>query len=128
MNPQLDPSLKNDFLLDPTVIYLNHGSYGATPRPVFDCYQKWQRELEAQPTEFLGRRANTLLNESRDALAKYLGTTGEKLAYVTNATFGINVVAHSLSLSSEDEVLTTDHEYGAMDYTWQLLSQRTGFK
>jgi isopenicillin-N epimerase len=128
MNSTTKYSLKEQFLLDPSVVYLNHGSFGATPQPVFDCYQNWQRELEKQPTEFLGRRANGLLAESRKALAQYLGTTGEKLAYVVNATYGINVVARSLSLSSGDEVLATDHEYGAMDYTWQFLSQRHGFK
>ncbi len=60
--------LSNDFLLDPGIHFLNHGSFGACPRPVFDVYQRWQRELEAQPVEFLGRRVGDLLQESRAAL------------------------------------------------------------
>lgn len=61
------------FLLDPEIVFLNHGSFGATPRPVFDVYQAWQRELERQPVEFLGRRTTDLMAESRAALAKVLG-------------------------------------------------------
>lgn len=127
MNGSFAASLRADFLLDPNVIYLNHGSFGATPRPVFDCYQHWQRVLEYQPTEFLGRRAPTLLKESRTALAAYLGTAPENLAYVTNATAGLNIVARGLALGPGDEVLTTDHEYGALDRTWRFLAGKHGF-
>ena len=62
-------TLKEYFLLDPTVTFLNHGSFGATPKPVFDEYQRWQRELENQPVEFLGRRFTGLMAQSRAALA-----------------------------------------------------------
>ena len=128
MNANIDNPLKNQFLLNPSVIYLNHGSFGATPRPVFDCYQKWQYDLESQPTEFLGRRANNLLEHSRGILAGYLGTSSANLAYVTNATTGVNIIARGLSLSSGDEVLATNHEYGALDRTWRFLSLKQGFK
>lgn len=121
-------SLRGQFLLDPQVIYLNHGSFGATPRPVFESYQRWQRELELQPTEFLGRRAGALLEHSREALAAYLGTTVANLAYVANATTGLNIIARSLSLTAGDEVLATNHEYGALDKTWSFLAQKQGFK
>jgi isopenicillin-N epimerase len=121
-------SLQSLFLLDPQVIYLNHGSFGATPRPVFESYQRWQRELELQPTEFLGRRAPELLRRSREALGQYLGTTADNLSYVTNATTGLNIIARSLALGPGDEVLTTDHEYGALDRTWKFLAQRQGYK
>src|SRR5512143_4145739 len=112
------PNLRAQFLLDPQVVFLNHGSFGATPRPVFESYQRWQRELENQPTEFFGRRAGGLLAQSRQALAADLGTTDANLAYATNTTTGLNVVARSLALSPGDEVLATDHEYGALDRTW----------
>jgi isopenicillin-N epimerase len=119
--------LEKYFLLDPEVIFLNHGSFGATPEPVFREYQRWQRELESQPVEFLGRRAPELLAESRLALAQYFGVAADDLVYVINATTGINIVARSLKLGPGDEVLTTNHEYGACDRTWRFLSRKRGF-
>jgi isopenicillin-N epimerase len=121
-------SLRSEFLLDPDIIFLNHGSFGATPRPVFESYQRWQRVLEREPVDFLGRKATELLRESRTVLADYLGAQVDNLVYVTNATTGINIVAHSIDLNPGDEVLSTDHEYGAMDRTWRFLSRKRGFK
>ncbi len=120
--------MKEYFLLDPDIIFLNHGSFGATPRPVFESYQRWQCELERQPVEFLGRRSDELLNAAREKLAAYLGTSRDNLVFVTNATMGINILARSLELGPTDEVLASDHEYGALDRTWKFLSQRSGFK
>src|SRR5512140_269058 len=109
------PVSKEDFLLDPNVIFLNHGSFGACPKPVFDSYQRWQRELERQPVEFLGRRFNDLMREARTTLADFVGADADEITYVTNATVGLNTVARSLDLHPGDEVLSTDHEYGALD-------------
>src|SRR5512142_193577 len=109
--------LETEFLLDPAVCFLNHGSFGATPRPVFDEYQRWQRELERQPVEFLGRRHNELMRASRAALAGYFRTEADNLVYTQNVTIAINIVARSLSLGAGDEVLASDHEYGACDRT-----------
>lgn len=120
--------LKKEFLLNPDITFLNHGSFGATPRPVFEEYRRWQRELEYQPVEFLGRRVNDLLADSRAVLADYLKTARDNLVYVTNATTGLNIVARSLNLGKDDDVLTSDHEYGALDRTWQFLSLKCGFK
>ncbi len=120
-------NLRKDFLLDPTVTFLNHGSFGATPKPVFKEYQRWQRELELQPVEFLGRRYTDLMYASREALANYLSTRAENLVYVQNATIGLNIVARSLELKAGDEVLSTNHEYGALDRTWRFLSKERGF-
>lgn len=119
--------LRNQFLLDPTVTFLNHGSFGATPRPVFREYQRWQRELERQPVEFLGRRHNDLMKSARTALAEYLGTQAENVIFAQNVTIALNIVARSLSLGPGDEVLATDHEYGALDRTWRFLSKECGF-
>jgi isopenicillin-N epimerase len=119
--------IKNQFLLDPDVIFLNHASFGAVPKPVFEAYQSWQRELERQPVEFLGRRAPDLMAESRAVLAEYLGTQRDDLVYVTNATMGVNILARALKLGPGDEVLATDHEYGACERTWRFLSQKSGF-
>jgi len=121
-------TLRKQFLLDPDIVFLNHGSFGATPLPVFENFQYWQRELERQPVEFLGRRAAPLLSESRQELASYLGTAADNLVYVTNATHGLNIVARSLRLHAGDEVLTSDHEYGALDRTWRFLALKQGFK
>src|SRR5258706_2642745 len=121
-------TLRKHFLLDPSVTFLNHGSFGATPKPVFREYQRWQRELERQPVEFLGRRFTQLLAESRAELGKYLGTHADNLIYTQNVTISLNIVARSLELGTGDEVLTTDHEYGAIDRTWRFLSSERGFK
>jgi isopenicillin-N epimerase len=120
--------MRDLFLLDPDVIFLNHGSFGACPKPVFDEYQRWQRELERQPVEFLGRRFNGLMQAARSALGDYLGADADDLVYVTNATVGLNIVARSLELRPGDEVLSTDHEYGALDRTWRFLCGKHGAK
>ncbi len=111
----------------PGVHFLNHGSFGACPRPVFERYLAWQRELEAQPVEFVGRRLPGLLAASRARLAEYLGVAADDVVYVPNATHGVNIVARSLRLAAGDEVLSTDHEYGACDRTWRFLAGKHGF-
>lgn len=117
---------KDLFLLDPEVVFLNHGSFGATPRPVFEQYQTWQRELERQPVEFLGRRFAGLLREARSVLAAHVRTAAGNLVYVPNATTALNILARSLRLNPGDEILTTDHEYGAIDRMWRFLCGQTG--
>ena len=114
------------FLLRRGTAYLNHGSYGACPRPVFEVYQAWQRDLESQPVEFLGRRLDGLLADARTRLAQYLGTRGDNIVFVPNATHGMNIVARSLHLEPGDEVLGTDHEYGAVERTWRFVCAPRG--
>ncbi|MEZ0396978.1 MAG: aminotransferase class V-fold PLP-dependent enzyme [Anaerolineales bacterium] len=120
-------ALKPHFLLDPKVTFLNHGSFGATPRPVFRAYQRWQRQLERQPVEFLGRRFAALMRLARQALGEYLGAAADDLVYTTNVTVALNIVARSLDLGPGDEVLASDHEYGALDRTWRFLAHERGF-
>lgn len=120
-------SIKEQFLLDPKVVFLNHGSFGATPRPVFEAYQRWQRELERQPVEFLGRRHDELMRKARSSLAEYLHTEADDVVYTQNVTIAVNIVARSLELGRGDEVLTSDQEYGACDRTWRFLSKERGF-
>src|SRR5690348_165616 len=124
------PVAKEEFLIRPDLTFLNHGSFGACPRPVFEVYQEWQRRLEADPVEFLGRRLDDLLREAREPLAAYVGTQTDQIVYVQNATLGFNIVARSLMLTLEsgDEVLATDHEYGAADRTWRFLCTQYGVK
>jgi len=121
-------SLKSYFQLDPTIHFLNHGSFGATPISVFEEYQNWQRRLENQPVLFLGRELDSYLKESRQALGNYLNADADDLVYVPNATHGINIIAHSLDLKPDDEILSTDHEYGACDYTWDFICNRANAK
>jgi isopenicillin-N epimerase len=119
--------LREPFLLDPSVVYLNHGAYGATPRPVFESYQRWQRELEREPVDFLSRKATERLAHSRARLAQLLGTERDNLVYVNNGTVGLNIVAHSLRLGAGDELLTTDHEHGGIDRLFRYMEGKLGF-
>jgi isopenicillin-N epimerase len=122
------PELAGQFLLDDDVVFLNHGSFGACPRPVFETYQHWQRELERDPVHFLGRRVHDLMLESRKELAAYLHVPVEQLVFVPNATYGINVIARSLDLQPGDEILTTNQEYGAVNNTWHFNFDKRGVK
>ena len=118
--------MRDIFMLRPGITYLNHGSFGACPRPVFEHYQAWQRELEAQPVEFLGRRFAGLMRSARQSLGAFLDADADDLVFVPNATTGLNAVARSLRLAPGDEVLATDHEYGALDRTWTFMCERAG--
>lgn len=118
--------MRDLFLIDPNITFLNHGSFGACPAEVFAVYQDWQRQLEWQPVEFIARRSESLLRTARESIGAYLQTDPANLIFVPNATAGVNVVARSLNLQRGDQILTTDHEYGACDYTWTFIAQRVG--
>ncbi len=122
-----DGSLKQYFLLDPDITYLNHAAYGATPRPVFESFQRWQLELERQPVDFLSRNFTGLLAQARSVLADYVGTERDNLVYVANGTTGLNIVARSLPAGPGDEVLTSDHEHGGIDRLFRFASAKLGF-
>ena len=104
------------FLLRPDVTFLNHGSFGACPRPVFEEYQRWQLQLESQPVAFLdpARGLSGWMRDARTAMAAILGTAPDNIVGLTNATYALNIVAQSLDLQPGDEILTTDHEYAAL--------------
>ncbi len=122
----MSPEIKDLFLLNPRITFLNHGSFGACPRPVFEAYQAWQFILEHQPVEFLGRRAHELLAGSRQVLADFLNVRADDLVYFPNPTTAINMVARNLAIGPGDEILTTNHEYGAMDRTWDYICRQRG--
>jgi len=122
----MNGDLKSLFLLDPSIHFLNHGSFGACPKQVFEVYQTWQRRLESQPVLFLGRELQTFDCEARKVLGSYLCVSGDDLVFVPNATQGVNVIARSLAFTPGDEILTTNHEYGACEYTWEFVCQKTG--
>jgi isopenicillin-N epimerase len=125
--PHMD-GIRSQFQLRSDIKFLNHGSFGACPIPVFEVYQAWQRELELQPVEFLGRRITTLMAEARQALGDYLQVPAENVVYFTNPTTAFNMAARSLDLTPGDTILATDHEYGAMDRTWHFITKHTGSK
>jgi isopenicillin-N epimerase len=122
----LNTDLAQYCLIRDGVIFLNHGSYGACPRPVFEQYQRWQLALEQQPVEFIGRKFLDYLLAARTALAAELGTDPDNIVDVLNATEGLNIVIQSLDLKPGDEVLMSDHEYGALEKTWTYVARRTG--
>ena len=118
--------LKHLFLLRPEVTFFNHGSFGACPRPVFEAYQHWQLELERQPVEFMQSRLNELLLNARQKLGAFLNADAEDLVFVTNVSLGLNTIIRSLRLEAGDEILSTDHEYGTLDRTWEMVCGKTG--
>lgn len=121
-------NLKSQFLLDPEIAYLNFGSFGATPKEIFEDYQKWQLELEREPAQFIQVNGLRYLKHSRDTLGKYVNCQGDDLVYVTNPSYGVNIVAKSFKLEPGDEILTTDLEYGACDKTWNYYCKKAGAK
>jgi len=124
----LSSNLARHFLLRDDVTFLNHGSFGACPRPVFETYQRWQVELESEPVDFLGRNLTSNMRVPRVALAAELGASPEDVVGVINATEGLNIVIQSLGLGEGDEILTSDHEYGSLEKTWAYVCRRTGAK
>ncbi len=120
-------NLSDQFLLNPEIHFLNFGSFGATPKPIFENYQQWQRVLEAEPVQFIAFDGYQYLADSRAALANFVGVTDkDDLVYVTNPSFAINLIAKNFPLQKGDEILTTDIEYGACDRTWNFYCEKAG--
>jgi isopenicillin-N epimerase len=118
--------MRQHFLLDADLIFLNHGSFGACPRVVISAQQQFQRDMERNPVEFLGRRSAALLGLAREALAQFVGTSASDVVFVENATVGVNILAHSIALEPGDQVLASDHEYGACEQAWRTRCRHTG--
>ena len=112
--------------LDPAITFLNHGSFGACPRPVLDVQQAWRDQLEAEPVRFLGRELNGRLATVREALGDFVGADPDDLALVTNATGGANAVIRSVRFEADDEIVTTDHEYNAILNVLRYVAERDG--
>jgi isopenicillin-N epimerase len=118
-------NLQEQFLLNPEITFLNFGSFGATPKPIFEAYQKWQRILEAEPVQFIAFDGVNYLADSRAALAKFIGCPDkDDLILVTNPSFAINLIAKNFPLNEGDEILATDIEYGACDRTWDFYCNK----
>lgn len=113
-----------EFLLDPSYAYLNHGSFGACPREVFEAYQGFQRTLETQPVRFMQRELAERLATARATLSEFVGASPDEVVFVPNPTFAVNEIAKSLDLTAHEEVLMSDQEYGACQRVWQSLERK----
>lgn len=120
--------MKEHFLLNPEITFLNHGSFGACPKPVFEKYMEYQRMLEFEPVQFMTNTGTELLEKSKKALGDFVNCDPDDLIYVTNPSTAGNLVIKSLRLQPGDEVLTTNQEYGAMDRTWRYYCRKAGAK
>ena len=131
----MPPSIDNDedwahwrdkWTIPAGTTYLNHGSFGPTPRVVRECQLDWQRQMASQPMDFFVRQFEPAWLASRERLARFVGTSAENLVFVENSTAAMNTVANTFSLDSQDEVLLTDHEYGAVLRIWRRACQLAG--
>ncbi|MCK5921752.1 MAG: aminotransferase class V-fold PLP-dependent enzyme, partial [Methylococcales bacterium] len=122
------PNLRQHFLLDPDITFLNHGSFGATPKPVFEAYQYWQRQMELDPVHFIATELTEHFAKARRAMGALVKAPADDLVFVPNATFAVNTVARSIELAAGDEVLMTNHAYGACDKAWQFVCAKQGAK
>jgi isopenicillin-N epimerase len=121
-------TLRAQFLLRSDITFLNFGSFGACPKPIFEKYQQLQLELEQEPVQFITVNGVQYLKQSREALANYIGCHSDDIVYVTNPSYAVNIIAKSFDLKAGDEVLTTDLEYGACDKTWNYYCNQAGAK
>ena len=119
---------KPQFLLDPTITFLNHGSFGSCPKSIFEEFQRFQLELETEPVDFIQKKQPKYLKAARESLAKFVGCKAQDLFFTSNPTYAINVIMRSIKLNAGDEILATNHEYGAMDRTWNFYCKKSGAK
>ncbi|MBI3505938.1 MAG: aminotransferase class V-fold PLP-dependent enzyme [Proteobacteria bacterium] len=124
--PEFGAACRGEFLLDPAVTILNHGSFGATPRAVMDAAEGWRRRMEADPTGFVRRVWPSAVAAARTVLAKFLKADPEGLVFVENATQGANAVLRSLDFAPGDEIVFTAHGYRAVTRTIEHLCSRIG--
>jgi isopenicillin-N epimerase len=118
--------MKDQFLLNPDITYLNFGSFGACAKPIFEDYQKWQLELETEPVQFIAVNSNGYLKTARKALGAYIHCHEDDIVFTPNPSYAINIITKSLKLNAGDEILSTDLEYGAMDKAWSHYCKLTG--
>lgn len=116
------------WVLDPSIVFLNHGSFGACPRAVLEQQSQLRSRMEAEPVRFLSQELQPLLDASRNRLAQLLNTAAENLVFVPNATTGVNAVVRSLEFQAGDEILTTNQDYNACRNALRAAAERAGAK
>ncbi len=120
--------MKGWFLLDPDITFLNHGSYGACSKPVFKEYQDWQQKLENQPVQFMTNQVYSAMEKSRESMSQFVGCDEKELVFFQNPTTAVTNVIYNLDLKPGDEVLMSNHEYGALVRAWKMWGKKTGVK
>lgn len=120
--------MKSQFLINPDITFLNHGSFGSCPKPIIEELQRFQLESESDPVDFIQRKQPQYLKNARESLANFVGCKAEDLFFTPNPTFAINIIMRSIRLQEGDEILSTNHEYGAMDRTWNFYCKKSGAK
>jgi isopenicillin-N epimerase len=121
-------ALRSKFILDREITFLNHGSYGSCPKPVFEAYQKYQTDLEIHPIKFMQEDVYRLLEISRESLSHYINCDKDDLIFVSNPTQAVGNVIHNISVNLDDEILSTNLEYGACDRMWTYDAEQKGYK
>ncbi|MGC1274438.1 MAG: aminotransferase class V-fold PLP-dependent enzyme [Planctomycetaceae bacterium] len=120
------PAIREAWALRPGVAYLNHGSFGPSPTCVIESREAWSRRLEAQPMDFFVRTMDDDLDAAAEALGRFVGAAGRDLVFLPNATVAMNLVAANVRLRPGDEVLATNHEYGAVLRIWREACRAAG--
>ncbi len=114
------------WLLEPSVIFLNHGSFGACPHPVLAAQERWRQRLEREPVRFMATELEVVMDAARAQAADFLGSHPDDLALVSNTTTGVNIVLRSLPFGPGDELLITNHEYNACANAVRFVAEATG--
>ncbi len=120
--------MKDLFLLDSDITFLNFGSFGACPKEVFEDYVQWQYLLEKEPVQFIAVEGGKYVKNSLASLAKYINCDANDLVFVPNPTHAVNLIAKNMKLAAGDEILSTNLEYGAIDRTWDYYCKAAGAK
>ena len=115
--------MKQEFLLDPNIIYLNHGSYGATPRGLLQHQRDWQDQMEREPVQFMSFPLPQELQKSRQAAATFLKVTTKTISCVTNATYGVHTIL-SQRIRPKKKIVCTNHRYQAVYNTLHFLCEQ----
>ncbi len=118
--------LKNIFLLNKDITFLNHGSFGSCPAPIFEEFLYYQRLLEAQPIAFFDENIDQNILTAREALSTFVNCNADDIVFFSNPTTAINEVMRSIPLNDGDEILSSTHEYGALDKAWDFICKKRG--